>query len=378
MWQYGMRKDNISVMQQNNHVYAVIMAGGGGTRLWPVSRKENPKQLLALFEGKTLFEIAIERLGGLFLVENILVVTIAEQAIRLKQIAPQIPAENYLIEPMPRGTAAVVAMSAAAIQKRDSQAVMVILTADHFIDNVAAFQSVLKAGCECAKNGHLVTLGIKPSYPSTGYGYIEIGNSIGEFENQTVYKAVRFEEKPDENRAIDFIKSGKYFWNSGMFIWQAAEIMSEFKIHMPNLAGSIENILSLIGQDHSAEMFMSEWMAIKPQTIDYGIMEKSDQVVVIPVADMGWSDVGSWDSLFDVMPADENGNIILGDQIHPLESKNSLLFSDEKEKMVISLGVQNMIIVNTPDALLICPRGESQKVKMLVEYLKTNHYTLFL
>ena len=365
-------------MQQNNHVYAVIMAGGGGTRLWPVSRKENPKQLLALFGGKTLFEIAIERLGGLFPVENILVVTIAEQAIRLKQIAPQIPAENYLIEPMPRGTAAVVAMSAAAIQKRDSQAVMVILTADHFIDNVAAFQSVLKAGCECAKNGHLVTLGIKPSYPSTGYGYIEIGNSIGEFENQTVYKAVRFEEKPDENRAIDFIKSGKYFWNSGMFIWQAAEIMSEFKIHMPNLAGSIENILSLIGQDHSAEMFMSEWMAIKPETIDYGIMEKSDQVVVIPVADIGWSDVGSWDSLFDVMPADENGNIILGDQIHPLESKNSLFFSDEKEKMVISLGVQNMIIVNTPDALLICPRGESQKVKMLVEYLKTNHYTLFL
>ena len=365
-------------MQQNNHVYAVIMAGGGGTRLWPVSRKENPKQLLALFGGKTLFEIAIERLVGLFPVENILVVTIAEQAIRLKQIAPQIPAENYLIEPMPRGTAAVVAMSAAAIQKRNSQGVMVILTADHFIDNVAAFQSVLKAGCECAKNGHLVTLGIKPSYPSTGYGYIEIGNSMGQFENQTVYKAVRFEEKPDENRAIDFIKSGKYFWNSGMFIWQAAEIMSEFKIHMPNLAGSIETILSLIGQDHSAEMFMSEWMAIKPETIDYGIMEKSGRVVVIPVEDIGWSDVGSWDSLFDVMPADENGNIILGDQIHPLESKNSLFFSDEKEKMVISLGVQNMIIVNTPDALLICPRGESQKVKMLVEYLKTNHYTLFL
>ena len=168
-------------MQQNNHVYAVIMAGGGGTRLWPLSRRETPKQLLALFGGKTLFEIAIERLIGLFPVENTLVVTIAEQAVKLKQIAPQIPEENYLIEPMPRGTAAVVAMSAAAIQKRDPEAVLVILTADHFIENVAAFQSVVTAGCECAKNGHLVTLGIKPTFPATGYGYIEIGNSIGEF-----------------------------------------------------------------------------------------------------------------------------------------------------------------------------------------------------
>jgi mannose-1-phosphate guanylyltransferase len=365
-------------MHQNNPIYAVIMAGGGGTRLWPVSRKDNPKQLLALFGGKTLFEIAIERLIGLFPVENILVVTIAEQAIRLKQIAPQIPEQNYLIEPMPRGTAAVVAMGATAIQKRDPEGIMVVLTADHFVENVSAFQSVIKAGCECAKHGHLVTLGIKPSFPSTGYGYIEIGNTIGEFSGQEVYKAIRFEEKPDENRAIDFIKSGNYFWNSGMFIWKAAEILAEFKQHMPSLAESIANILALVGRDHSDDRFLREWAAIKSETIDYGIMEKSDRVVVIPVEDIGWSDVGSWDSLFDVMPADENGNIMLGEHIHPLESKNSLFFSDEKEKMVISLGVQNMIIVNTPDALLICPRGESQKVKMLVEYLKTNHYTLFL
>lgn len=378
MWQYEMRKENISVMQQNNQFFAVIMAGGGGTRLWPVSRKENPKQLLALFEGKTLFEIAVERLNGLFPFENILVVTIAEQAAKLKILVPQIPEGNYLIEPMPRGTAAVVAMSAAAIQKRDPNGVMVILTADHFVENVPAFQSVIRAGCECARNGHLVTLGIKPTFPSTGYGYIEIGNSIDGLGEQTVFNAIRFEEKPDENRAIDFVKSGKYFWNSGMFIWQSAEIMAEFRKYMPALAGSIKKLSTIIGQDHSDDRFIKEWATIKPETIDYGIMEKSDRVVVIPVADIGWSDVGSWDSLFDVMPADENGNIILGELIHPLESRNSLIFSDEKEKMVIPLGVQNMIIVNTPDALLICPRGESQKVKKLVEYLKTNHYTLFM
>ena len=209
-----------------------------------------------------------------------------------------------------------------------------------------------------------------------GISKLEI--QLANFGDKSVYKALRFEEKPDENRAIDFVKSGNYYWNSGMFIWQAKEILAECKKFMPNLSKTIDKISSLIGHDHSSEKFMLEWAGIKPETIDYGIMEKSERVVVIPVVDIGWSDVGSWDSLFDVIPSDENGNIILGELIHPLESRNSLIFSDEKEKIILPLGVQNMIIVNTPDALLICPRGESQKVKMLVEYLKTNHYTLFL
>lgn len=365
-------------MEEDNHIYAVIMAGGGGTRLWPVSRRENPKQLLSLFGGKSLFEIAVERLADLFLPDHILVVTVADQAEKLQTLVPSIPFGNYLIEPLPRGTAAVVALGAAAIHKRDPQGVMVVLTADHFIENIKSFHEAIRAACQCAKQGQLVTLGIRPTFPSTGYGYIEIGDPLGEFDSIKTFKVARFEEKPDENRAVDFIKSGRYLWNSGMFIWNSQVILDEIILHMPELAQAITGIDAFIDKDHAHPKFLETWTAIKPQTIDYGIMEKSQKVSVIPVKDIGWNDVGCWDSLFEVLPPDENGNILLGEQVHPIESRNSLVFSEEKNKLVIPLGVQNMIIVNTPDALLICPRGDSQKVKMLVDYLKQNHFTLFM
>lgn len=365
-------------MHKNRHIYAVIMAGGGGTRLWPLSRKAIPKQLLTLFNGKTLFQIAADRLIGEFSPENVFVVTVAEQAERLSKITPQIPQENFLIEPMPRGTAAVVALAAVAIQKKDPQAVMVVLTADHFIKNVEGFISTLQAACECAQEKWLVTIGVQPTFPSTGYGYIESGDVVSEYGRHKVFKALRFEEKPDENRAIDFIKSGKYYWNSGMFVWRVDEILKEFAKFMPELYETINRIPACIGGTHDTEVFIKEWLGIQPQTIDYGIMEKSERVAVIPAVDLGWNDVGSWDSLFEVMPADEQGNILLTDDTITLDSRNSLIFSDEKNKKIVALGVQNMIIINTPDALLICPRGESQKVKMLVEFLKTNDYTPFL
>ncbi len=365
-------------MELSEHVYAVIMAGGGGTRLWPVSRKENPKQLLDLFNGRSLFEIAVRRLEGLLSVDRIFVVTVAEQAQKLQTLVPEIPASNYLIEPLPRGTAAVVALAAAAIHKMDPTAVIVVLTADHFIKNVEIFHSAIKAGCLLADEGKLVTLGIDPTFPSTGYGYIELGNSIGEFNKITAFKAIRFEEKPDENRAIDFIKTGKYLWNSGMFIWQTTTVLTEISELMPELMEVIGELQPFIGKDHNHPKFIEDWTSIKPQTVDYGIMEKSGRVGVIPVKGIGWNDVGSWDSLFDVLPADENGNILLGDEIHVLDTEGTLVFSNETKKLIIPLGIKNMIVVNTPDALMICPRGDSQKVKLLVEYLKSNHYTLFL
>jgi len=365
-------------MELSKHVYAVIMAGGGGTRLWPVSRKENPKQLLDLFNGRSLFEIAVRRLEGLLSFERIFVVTVAEQAEKLQKLVLEIPATNYLIEPLPRGTAAVVALAAATIQKLDQSAVMVVLTADHFIKNVEVFHSAINAGSLLANEGNLVTLGIDPTFPSTGYGYIELGNPIGEYNKITAFKAGRFEEKPDENRAIDFVKSGRFLWNSGMFIWQTTTVLAEISEWMPELLKVIKEIQPLIGIDHSHPKFIENWTSIEPQTVDYGIMEKSSKVGIIPVKEIGWSDVGSWDSLFDVLPGDEDGNILLGDQIDILDSKDNLVFSNEKKKLIVPLGVKNMIIVNTPDALMICPRGDSQKVKQLVEYLRSKHYTLFL
>jgi mannose-1-phosphate guanylyltransferase len=361
-----------------DHFYAVIMAGGGGTRLWPVSRIASPKQMLKLFGEKSLFQIAVERLSGLFSANQIFVVTIADQARKLQALVPSIPAENYLIEPMPRGTAAVVAMAAAALHKKDQDAVLAILTADHFISDVSQFQRILMAACDLANQGYLTTLGITPTHAETGYGYIESGAEIGEYRSARGYKIKRFVEKPDEVTARAFLENKSMAWNSGMFITRADVILDEFKLFMPELYQSIEDLSSLLGNDHSSKQFIDTWSSIKPQTIDYGIMEKTSHSAVIPAANLGWNDVGSWDSLFDVLEADENGNIILGAAHIALDTKDSLIVSTDLNSIVVTMGLKNIIVVKTSDAVLICPRGDSQRVKELVNYLKENHYTLFL
>jgi mannose-1-phosphate guanylyltransferase len=361
-----------------DHFYAVIMAGGGGTRLWPLSRKANPKQFLSLIGDRTLFQIAVDRLDGLFRYEDVYVVTIASQAEQLHLQCPQIPTKNFLIEPMPRGTASVVAMAATAIQKIDPQGIMVVLTADHFIENVPVFQSVLRSAKEVAKKGYLVTLGIPPVFASTGYGYIENGASLGKFGGHEVFDLLAFKEKPDLETAQAFLDKGGYSWNSGMFIWQVDTILDRFKLLMPDLFIKLTQVRSEIGIDHSSEHFKEIWGSIKPETIDYGIMEKSDHCVVLPAGDLGWNDVGSWDSIFEVIQPDERGNIILNAQHIGFETNHSLVCSTNPDRLIVTIGMENLIIVDSGDALLICPRGESQKVKELVKYLKDNHLTLFL
>ncbi|MCX6054922.1 MAG: sugar phosphate nucleotidyltransferase [Chloroflexi bacterium] len=365
-------------MENDPHFYAVIMAGGGGTRLWPLSRKVSPKQMLNLFEGGTLFQIAIDRLQGLFDFDHIFIVTVAEQVEKLRELSPQIPIKNFLIEPMPRGTAAVVGMAAGSIKKKDPEAIMCILTADHFIQNINSFQNLLLAAREAAKTGVLVTLGIHPTFPATGYGYIESGELVGQFQGQEVFKVNAFIEKPSELRAVEFLKKEIFNWNSGMFIWHVDAILNEIKQYMSTLFGVIEELSPLLGVDHSAKVFIEKWDSINPQTIDYGIMEKSGRVVVLPASDLGWNDVGSWDSLFDVIPPDLNGNIVLNAQHIGMETRDSLILSTSKERLVVTLGLQNMIIIDTADALMVCSRGETQKVKELVQFLKDNQYTHFL
>ncbi len=361
-----------------DHYYAVIMAGGGGTRLWPVSRQANPKQMLKLFGERSLFQISVERLSGLFKLDNIFVVTTASQAKELQVQVPAIPKANYLIEPMPRGTAAVVAMAAAALQKLDPEATLAVLTADHFIENVTGFHQALLAAQKLATQGNLVTLGIKPTMASTGYGYIESGEKLGKFDSLTGYSVKRYVEKPNSELARQFLESPLMNWNSGMFITRADVILNEYQQHMPDLFAQIETLKPFLAADHSCDAFVGTWSGIIPQTIDYGIMEKSACVAVIPVSDLGWNDVGSWDSFFDVMDPDENGNIILGSAHIGLETSGSLVISTDPRFMVVTMGMSNMIVVKTSDALLICPRGQSQRVKELVQYLKEHQYTLFL
>ncbi len=353
-----------------DHFYAVIMAGGGGTRLWPLSRKNRPKQMLSLFDERTLFQTSVERLNPVFNCDHILVVTVAEQARELQAQTPDIPKENFLIEPMPRGTASVVGLAAVALQQRDPQAIMAVLTSDHYIGNEENFRQLLLAAKEVAQEDFLVTLGITPNFPSTGYGYIQYGEKLGVFNGQETYRVKHFREKPDIASAREMLTSGGYAWNSGMFVWKVARILDEFAAQRPELYHKLKEIGQAWDSPEQQKVVQGIWPGLKNETIDYGIMEGARQVAVIPAADLHWSDVGSWDSLFVVLPTDENGNIVMGGQHLGLDTKNSLVFLNQEHRLIVTIGVSDLVLVDTGDVLLVCPKDQAQKVKEVVNHLK--------
>jgi len=350
--------------------YAVIMAGGGGTRLWPLSNSKTPKQMLTLGGERTLFQMAVDRLKGVFPPEHILVVTIAEQAKELQKQSEEIPAANYLIEPMPRGTASVVGLAAAALQARDPQAVMAILTADHFIRNEEKFRDYLNAAALAAEAGYLVTLGIQPTYPSSGYGYIQRGEALDSYDGHSAHRVLRFREKPSVELAEEMIRAGDHYWNSGMFIWRVDRILDAFKQHMPDLYERLSKISEVWNTADRDKVVTTIWSQIKPETIDYGIMEHAAGVAVLPAVDLGWNDVGSWDSLFEIHSADEHGNIVINAQHINLGTEKALIVSNSNQRVVVTIGMEDIIVIDTGSALLLCPKGESQRVKEAVARLK--------
>jgi mannose-1-phosphate guanylyltransferase len=351
------------------HYYAVIMAGGEGSRLWPLSRRERPKQMVQLGSGRTLYQSAVDRILPVFPPERIYVVTIKDQAEKLQEQCPEIPKENFLIEPMPRGTASVVGLAALALFERDPQSVMAILAADHLIGNVDYFQQLLQQGYALSEAGLLVTLGIRPTFPATGYGYIQRGDELAGFPF-LAYEVKRFREKPDEETARQFLVRGDHDWNSGMFIWRTDRIREEISRWMPELAGRLEEIAQAWNTPARAETIASIWPAIKPQTVDYGIMEKAERVAVIPAADLGWNDVGSWESIYEVYPSDNDGNIVLDAQHIGIGTGGSLIVSDGPKRLIVTLGIDNLIIVDTQDAILVCSRDHAQRVREVVNLLK--------
>jgi mannose-1-phosphate guanylyltransferase len=360
------------------HSYAVIMAGGGGTRLWPVSRKEKPKQLLPLLGQETLFQSTVNRLENLFPPERILVVTVAEQAELMKKQAPAIPGENYIIEPAPRGTASVVALAAAVLKKRDPQASMAILTSDHFIRDKDLFRYLIRTAFQVAAREYLVTLGITPTFPSTGYGYIEQGEPLeGEYQ-YPVYKVRRFREKPDQATAEQLLRSGEHSWNSGMFVWKANAILAEIERQMPELSKVIRQISDAWDTPDREDVLRSVWMDIQPQTIDYGIMEKAERVAVLPAGGLGWSDVGSWDSLFEVLFPDFNGNVPVNAQHLLLDTHNTLVYGNGNERLIVTIGIDDVVVVDAGDVLLVCKTDQSQKVRDVVEHLKKHNQETYL
>jgi mannose-1-phosphate guanylyltransferase len=346
--------------------YAVIMAGGSGTRLWPLSRENTPKQALVLAGKRTMFQLAVDRLSPLFPPERVLVVTRAEHAAILKTQTPAVPAENFIVEPEGRGTAPAIGLAAAHLRRKDPAAVMAVLTADHFIRGVAAFQQALSAAAQVARLGYLVTLGIKPESPSTGFGYIQQGEPLAPAEGLPVFKLERFIEKPPLESAVRMVQSGDYTWNSGMFIWQVERIMEEFQKQMPGFNAQLEELSTFIGTPGYMEALARTWPKVARQTIDYGIMEGARQAAVIP-ASIGWMDVGSWGSLFDLLDNDPDGNAWTDEHVS-VDTKGTLAFS--KNRLVATIGVQNLVIVDTPDALLVCSREREQDVREVVRILK--------
>lgn len=361
-----------------NHFYAVIMAGGGGTRLWPVSRKSFPKQMLRVNGQQSLYQQAVERLQGLFADDHILVVTVADQVDTLRKECPEIPEKNFLVEPAPRGTASVVGLAAIHINYYDSEGVMAVLTADHIIKNIPLFKELLQYACDAANKDFLVTMGIEPVYPSTGYGYIEAGTVLESKGQLELLKANRFVEKPGLELAQEFLKKGGYYWNSGMFVWRVDRILNEFKMHMPMLSETLQLLFSAMGTADYDKKLQNEWMPISPQTIDYGIMEHAENVVVLPARGLGWSDVGSWDSLADFLEKDENGNIVVGGGIILKDTTGTIIYQSDAGRLCAVIGMENVIIVDTPDALLVCKRGDAQKVRQVVEKLKQDNTQKYL
>lgn len=359
-------------MENYQHYYAVIMAGGGGTRLWPLSTKRIPKQVVKIFGEETLFQISVNRLNGLFAPEKIFVVTIAEQADLLSSQSPQIPKENFLIEPFPKGTASVVGFAATYIKQIDPEAILVILTADHFIQNISEFHNLLRSGYQAAKDKYLVTLGIQPTFAATGYGYIHKGEPVKCFEDRWAFKVNKFLEKPDTQKAKLMFSSGGYDWNSGMFIWHVEAVLQEFNRQMPELSLILKNINTTLVEGNFKDKLPHYWEKIIPQTIDYGIMEHALNVIVIPGSNLGWYDVGSWESLFDVMELDKDGNVNMAARHIGFDTSNTLVYSRSDQHMIVTLGIENLVIVESENTILICDREKSQEIKNVVKFLTEN------
>ncbi len=357
-------------MAMAEHLYALIMAGGGGTRLWPLSRRAHPKQMLSLFGQRTMFQVSVDRLLPLLPPEHIFVVTAQEQVAPLAAQVPTLRQANFIVEPMGRGTAACIGLSALHLRRRDPDAVMAVLTADHYIRHEEAFRAVLRAGERIAQAGYLVTLGIEPTAPATGYGYIRRGEELGRIDDLTYYRVVNFTEKPDVETAMRFLQAGDYAWNSGMFVWRVDRILEEIQRWMPGLYETLAALDAVLGTSDYVATLHTLWPKLAKQTVDYGIMEKAERVAVIP-ADLGWSDIGAWDAVMELHDevADRRGNVLQGEVIE-IDTENTMALA-RGGRLVVTIGVRDLIIVDTEDALLITHRSQSQRVREVVDRLRT-------
>jgi len=346
------------------HLNAVILAGGSGTRLWPLSTPSFPKQFLPLPNGRSMIQESLARVEGLISPEQAWVVTGRSMVELVREHLPAIPVSQILGEPMGRSTAAAIGWAAATIARRDPQATMMVLTADHVITKIDVFNQALRLAVRLASQGYLVTLGIKPTGPETGYGYIRYAAELSEGYDHQAFYGERFVEKPNVATAVSYIEDGHYVWNSGMFVWKVETILTELRKHLPELAQKIDIIVESMGTARERATLDELWPTLQTISIDYGVMEKADKFAVIPV-DIGWNDVGNWEQYGSLFPADQEGVRCVGKHVG-LGSRNIIVYNNT-QRQVFTIGLEDVVIVEMVDKTVICHKDEVQRVKELAE-----------
>ncbi len=357
------------------NLYATILAGGSGTRFWPKSRTNLPKQFLVLQGTQSLLQDTLQRIALLVPLQQTFIVTAKHQQPQTAEQLPQLPIDHILMEPLGRNTAAAIALAAWYLLSLDPEAIMAVLPADHAIPDHAAFCDSLQLAAVVAQQcDMLMTLGVQPTYPATGYGYINVGEALSIPEAEGAHKVIQFKEKPEAQLASEMVESGHYLWNCGIFVWRAATIARELQTFLPELWAGIEAYGAAWQAGASADDLYQLYAELPSIPIDKGVLEHSTRVGVVPVT-WAWSDVGSWRSLSDLHPADADGNVVVGEHLGK-ESTNLIVYSPDK--LVATIGLSNLIIVQTDDMILICDKERDQEVKDFVTMLQQRGQTQYL